>query len=58
MPRTVLVHLNIEVPDAYGDLDADVIAAEVLGALEVGTDEEQTPALFVADVVVALAEEA
>lgn len=37
--RTVLVHLNVEVPDE-DERDADAIADALLGALEVGSDDE------------------
>lgn len=67
MPRTVLVHLNIEVPDGpLADLTdgeaadlADNIAAEIRAALDVGVgDGENTPFLATSDVAVVLAEEA
>lgn len=53
MPRTVLVHLNIEVPEADAR-DADAIADAVMGAIEVGSDEDSVRDLTV---VVALADE-
>jgi hypothetical protein len=55
-PRTILVHLNVEVP---GDAPCDVndIVREINGALAVGIDAEETPSLTVAEIVVALAEE-
>jgi hypothetical protein len=55
-PRTILVHLNVEVP-ADAPCSAEDIAAEIKGALEVGTDADMTPALAIATTVVALAEE-
>lgn len=39
MPRTILVHLNVEVPDE-DDRSADQIADALLGALEVGGDDD------------------
>jgi hypothetical protein len=54
--RTILVHLNVEMPDDV-DGDAVTVAAEVMGALDVGTDAEQTPALYESTVVVSMVEE-
>lgn len=56
MPRTILAHLNIEVPDD-STATADDIAAEVAGALDVGTDPDHTPTLATAEVVITLVEE-
>lgn len=53
-PREVLVHLNVAVPD--GDQrDADQIRDAVMGALEVGSDDESLHGL---EIVCPLAEEA
>ena len=58
MPRTILVHLNLQVPDTLQIDDlAKHLADEVEGALSVGTDADQTPLLATALVSVALAEE-
>ena len=38
-PRSILVHLNVEVP-ADDERDADQIAEAVAAALEVGSDDE------------------
>lgn len=54
--REFLVHLNVQVP-AETETSTEEIVAQVEGALAVGTDHEQTPALAVATVEVALAEE-
>jgi hypothetical protein len=51
--RTVLVHLNVEVPEADAR-DAEEIAQAVYGALEVGSDHESVRNLTV---VMALSEE-
>jgi hypothetical protein len=56
-PRTFLLHLNIEMPH---DSTASVhdLEAEVLGALDVGTDADMTPYLAEAvEIVIPLAEE-
>jgi len=55
-PRTMLVHLNIEVP-ADAPCTVDDVVREINGALAVGIDPDQTPALTVATIVVPLAEE-
>lgn len=57
--RTVLVHLNVEVPDDAPATAAD-IAAEVKTCLDFVTDngdDEWTPALNLRTYTVALAEE-
>ncbi len=55
-PRTILVHLNVELPhDA--PCSAEDVAREVEAALEVGTDPEHTPALAIASVCVPLVDE-
>lgn len=53
MPRTVLVHLNVEVPDTE-TRTADQIADAILSALVVGGDDESVWEL---DIVCPLAEE-
>jgi hypothetical protein len=56
--RTVLVHLNVEVPDSITTPTlAQDVEAEVKAALEVATGEDHTPFLAESVVVVALAEE-
>jgi hypothetical protein len=56
--RTVLVHLNVELPDdALGFRLSDDVATEIRGALEVGIDPENTPLLALNGFDVALAEE-
>jgi hypothetical protein len=60
MPKTVLVHLNCTVPDGAS---AESVAAQIMGALEVGIDADNTPDLVPTgdspdvQVVVALTEE-
>lgn len=56
MPRTILVHLNVEVADDAPCTASDV-ADEVRGALDVGTDPDQTPALATYGAAITLAEE-
>jgi len=61
-PRTVLVHLNVEVPAAdFAGCGPEALMRaleiEVRDALEVGTDAEQTPVLSASAVVVALVDE-
>ena len=51
--KTMLVHLNVTVPDSA---NAENVAAQVRGALEVGIDADHTPDL-VHGVSVTLAEE-
>ena len=51
MPRTILVHLNVRLPDD-ARADSAEIAEQVEGALEVGTDEKQTPDLYVASITI------
>lgn len=46
MPRTILVHLSIEVPDE-DDRSADQIADALLAALEVGSDDDTVRDLVV-----------
>lgn len=53
MTRTVLVHLNVEVPDS-DPRDADQIGEAISGALEVGSDDESVSGLTI---VVALTDE-
>jgi hypothetical protein len=58
MPRTILVHLNVELPDGpFDDLGSDDIGEQVRAALEVGTDPDETPALAASTVVVAMTDE-
>lgn len=58
MPRTILVHLNLEVPDTLViDNLANLLAEEILGALDVGMNAEDTPLLATAIVAAPLAEE-
>ena len=54
MPRTILVHLNVEVPDEDRRPVPEIVAS-VLAALEVGSDDESVRDL---KIVVPLAEEA
>ena len=56
MTRTVLVHLNIELPDT-APATADDVADEVRGALEVAAEGDHVPALTASVWDVALAEE-
>ncbi len=51
--RTVLVHLNVDAP-AWDDRSAEEVAHAILGAIEVGSDDESMSGLIVA---VALAED-
>jgi hypothetical protein len=53
MPRSILVHLNVEAP-AWASVED--LVEEIVGALEVGTDPDQTPILDASTVAVALAE--
>lgn len=53
MTRTVLVYLNVEVPEA-DDRSADQIADAILAAIEVGSDADEVRDLAV---VCPLAEE-
>jgi hypothetical protein len=46
MPRTVLVHLNVEAPDS-DTRTADQIADALMGALEVGADDDSVRELSV-----------
>lgn len=39
MPRTILVHLNVEVPDE-DERNPNQIADAIMGALEVGQDDD------------------
>ena len=59
-PRTILVHLNVEVP-ADSDVTVEAIEREVVDCLTIGTDHDHvdspTPALDGAEWCVALAEE-
>lgn len=55
-PRTILVHLNVELP-ADAPCSPEDVAREVEAALEVGTDPEHTPALAIASVCVPLVDE-
>ena len=52
-PRTVLVHLNVEVPPS-DPRDAGQIANAVMAAIEVGSDDEE---LYHLTIVAPLAEE-
>lgn len=54
--RTILIHINAEVPEDF-EGTADQLADEVIGALQVGTDPENTPLLCEAGVTIPLAEE-
>lgn len=56
MPRTVLVHLNCEVPEDFTGT-ADELADEIAGAIQVGTDADHTPLLCEAGVTIPMAEE-
>lgn len=56
MTREILIHLNIEVPESE-HASAEELGREVLGALEVGADADETPCLRASTVTVALAEE-
>lgn len=56
MRRTVLVHLNVELP-ASQPWTAEDIAAEVQAALEVAAEGEHAPALEVSSWTIPLAEE-
>ena len=51
--RTVLVHLNVEVP-AEDQRDADKIADAIMAALEVGSDDES---VYYLQPIVTLAED-
>lgn len=53
MPRTILIHLNVEAPDT-DERTADEIVAAVMGALEVGSDDGSVRDL---EIVNALSEE-
>lgn len=53
MPREILLHLNVSVPDG-DDRPVDEIEHAVTGALEVGSDDESLEGL---EIVVVLAEE-
>lgn len=44
MTRTVLIHLNVTVPDG-DDRNADEVADAVLAAIEVGSDNDDDPVL-------------
>lgn len=46
MPRTILVHLNVEVPD-HDDREAEAIADAILAAVEVGSDSDEVRDLMV-----------
>jgi hypothetical protein len=52
-PRTILIHLNVEVPGIVGS-DANEVAAAVMAAIEVGSDD---PSMAGFTISVALAEE-
>lgn len=52
-PRIILIHLNVEVPGIVGS-DAEEVAAAVMGAIEVGSDD---PSMAGLKVTLALAEE-
>lgn len=53
MSRTILVHLNVTVPEG-DDRSMEEIVAAIEGALEVGSDDESVRSL---EIVTALAEE-
>lgn len=53
MERTILIHLNVEVPDG-DERSVETIEAAVRGALEVGDDDDSVGGLTI---TVALAEE-
>jgi hypothetical protein len=60
MARTILIHLNVEVPEAeVFDVVALAknIAEEVEGALAVGTSVDHTPLLALGTAAITLAEE-
>ena len=44
--REILVHLNVEAPDS-DTRTADEIAAAIMAALEVGSDDESVSALII-----------
>jgi len=46
MTRTILVHLNVTVPDE-DDRTADKIADALLGAIEVGSDDDSVRGLAI-----------
>jgi hypothetical protein len=48
MTRTILIHLNVEVPD-HDPRDEDEIAEAVLAALVVGSDDESVCDLAIRD---------
>jgi hypothetical protein len=55
--REVLVHLNLELPAEFPgapDELAEQIEREIQGALDVGVDPDETPALHAATIAVAL----
>lgn len=56
MPRTVLVHLNVELPDDDGATVTD-LCEEITAALNIATEGEHAPILNVADWSIPLAEE-
>jgi hypothetical protein len=58
MPRTILVHLNVQIDDDDPS-DTESVVSEIKGALDVGIDQEMTPTLWdrETDITVALAEE-
>jgi hypothetical protein len=55
-PRTILVHLNVEVPSDNA-ATVEELVAEIEGALAVGTDPDHAPILAASQTVVAMAEE-
>ncbi len=60
LPRTILVHLNVDVPEDAVDDEADIaddVRRELESALEVGGKSEHTPILQASNVVIADAEE-
>jgi hypothetical protein len=46
MPRTIIVHLNVQVPDDDPRLAAEIGQA-ILGAVEVGSDDDSVRDLVV-----------
>jgi hypothetical protein len=46
MPRTILVHLNVSVPDG-DERGADEVADAILAAIEVGSDDDSVRSLGV-----------
>jgi len=56
MPRTVLVHLNVELPDDDGATVPDLVQ-EITDALSIAVEGDNAPVLNASTVVIPLAEE-